>query len=138
VSRRPARTQPRRAHHAAGLRERGSSTIQMVVLLPALFSLMFLGVQAGLHYQGRAVALAAAQEGAREAASEHGTTAAGVSTARTYITNSSVGLHGTTVQGARTLTEATITVTTHTLSVIPGWRRTIQQSASMPVERVTG
>jgi hypothetical protein len=30
-----------------------------------------------------------------------------------------------------------VTVTTTTLSVIPGWEPTITQSATMPVERVT-
>ena len=46
-------------------RERGSSSIQMVILMPALFSIMFLGMQGALYYHARTVAIAAAQEGAR-------------------------------------------------------------------------
>lgn len=120
------------AHH-----ERGSATIQMVVLLPALFSIMFLGVQAALMYQGRTIALAAAQEGARDAAAETGSASVGISTATAFITASTAGLQGTSISGARSATEARITVVTHTVSVIPGWSPTITQSAAMPVEKLT-
>jgi Flp pilus assembly protein TadG len=109
----------------------------MVILLPALFVLMFLGMQAALVYQGRAVALAAAQEGAREAASETGTAESGIRTAESFVAVSTSGLKGTTVVGQRTATRATVTVSATTLSVIPGWTPSISQSASMPVERVT-
>jgi hypothetical protein len=109
----------------------------MVILLPALFALMFLGMQAALLYQGRAVALAAAQEGAREAAAETGTAVSGIRTAESFVAASTSGLTNTTVVGQRTATVATITVSATSLSVIPGWNPTITQSASLPVERVT-
>ncbi len=123
-----------RLRHA---RDRGATSIEMVILLPALFALMFLGMQAALMYQGRAVALAAAQEGAREAASESGTAESGIRTAQSFVTASTTGLTGTTVVGRRTAAAATVTVSATTLSVIPGWIPTVTQSASMPVERVT-
>jgi Flp pilus assembly protein TadG len=44
--------------------ERGSTSVQMVILMPVLFSVMFLGLQAALVYHARTVAIAAAQEGA--------------------------------------------------------------------------
>ena len=125
------------ARRRRGSADRGSTSIEMVILLPALFALMFLGMQAALMYQGRAVALAAAQEGAREAASETGTAVSGIRTAEAFVAASTSGLKNTTVEGQRTATEATITVRATTLSVIPGWTPTIAQSASMPVERVT-
>ena len=37
----------------------------MVILMPVLFSVMFLGLQAALFYHARTVAIAAAQEGAQ-------------------------------------------------------------------------
>lgn len=126
------------AQPAARLRERGSSTIQLVVLLPALFSLMFLGVQAALMYQGRTIALAAAQEGAREAATENGTNARGIAAAESFLTTSTAGLSDTTVTAARSGTEVRITVSAKTVSVITGWNPRITQSATLPVERVTG
>jgi Flp pilus assembly protein TadG len=44
--------------------ERGATT-EMVVLFPAFFLLVFLGIQFALYYHASHVALAAAQEGAR-------------------------------------------------------------------------
>ncbi|MGI5188963.1 TadE/TadG family type IV pilus assembly protein [Promicromonospora sp. CA-289599] len=132
---RHARSRVRRSLRAG---ERGSASIEQVFLLPALFTLMFMFVQGAMLYQGRAVALAAAQEGARAAAAEHGTTGAGVSAAHEYVSTTTVGLKGTTVTGLRTATQATVTVTTHTVSLIPGWEPTVEQSATLPVERITG
>lgn len=57
----------------------------MVILMPALFAVMFLGMQAALIYHARTLAIASAQEGARAAGAENSTTAAGISTARTYL-----------------------------------------------------
>ena len=62
-------------------RERGSSSIQMVILMPALFSIMFLGMQGALFYHARTVAIAAAQEGARAAGAQFGTAGDGISVA---------------------------------------------------------
>jgi Flp pilus assembly protein TadG len=139
--RRPPRLR-RRTHTVTGSErgrsEHGSATIQLVVLLPALFALMFLGVQAALMYQGRTIALAAAQEGARDAASETGTAASGMAAASSFVSATTAGLSGTSVTGVRTAATARITVTTHTVSLMPGWKPTIIQSAALPVERVTG
>jgi hypothetical protein len=110
----------------------------MVVLMPALFTLMFLGVQAAVLYQGRTITLAAAQEGARVSAAADGTNAAGVAAASDFVSSTSAGLKNTSVSGNRTATTATITVTTHTVSLIPFVSPKITQSASMPVERLTG
>ena len=119
--------------------ERGSVTIQMVFLMPALFSLMFLGLQGALYYHAKQVALAAAQEGAREAGSETGTRESGLATANTFLNHAggSDVMRSPSVSGSRTVTTATITVTGKPLSVIPGWHTTVTQSASVPVERLT-
>lgn len=119
--------------------ERGSVSIQMVLLMPVLFGVMFLGMQAALYYHARAVALAAAQEGAREAASENGSQHSGLGTARTFLADAGGNdvMTSTRVSGNRTSTTATVTVTGRSLSVIPGWQVTVQQSASAPVERLT-
>ena len=57
--------------------DRGSATLQIVVLMPALFLLMFTGMQGALIYHARTVAIAAAQEGARNAAAQYSSAAAG-------------------------------------------------------------
>jgi Flp pilus assembly protein TadG len=73
-------------HHAyAGDREAGVASIQIVVLMPVLFLLMFIGMQAAIIYHGRTVAIAAAQEGARAAAAQNGTATAGQSAATAFV-----------------------------------------------------
>jgi Flp pilus assembly protein TadG len=126
------------ARTAAG-RERGSSSIQMVILMPALFSIMFLGMQGALYYHARTVAIAAAQEGARAAGSQNGTAADGVSAASSFVSDAGGQdvLPGAHMTGGRSATTATVTVTGSSLSVIPGWSPAVSQSASVPVERIT-
>ena len=120
-------------------RERGSSSIQMVMLMPALFSIMFLGMQGALYYHARTVAIAAAQEGARAAGSQNGTAAGGISAASSFVSDAGGRdvLPGAHMTGGRSATIATITVTGTSLSVIPGWSPAVSQSASVPVERIT-
>ena len=123
----------------AGWVERGSASIQMMLLMPALFSVMFLGLQGALVYHARTVAIAGAQEGARAAGAENGTSSAGAAAARSFV--AAVGgdaLTGASVRATRTGADATVTVTGRALSVIPLWSPTITQSASVPVERITG
>ena len=126
------------ARTAAG-RERGSSSIQMVILMPALFSIMFLGMQGALYYHARTVAIAAAQEGARAAGSQNGTAAEGVSAASSFVSDAGGRnvLPGAHMTGGRSATTATMTVIGTSLSVIPGWSPAVSQSASVPVERIT-
>ena len=119
--------------------ERGSASIQMVVLLPVLFSVMFLGMQAALFYHARTVAIAAAQEGARAAGAETGSTADGIAAAHTFVTAAGGDdvLETVPVSGSRAAQTATVTVRGTALSVIPGWRPAVAQSATVPVERMT-
>ncbi len=115
------------------------ASLQIVVLMPVLFTLMFLGMQAAMIYHGRTVAIAAAQEGARAAAAQNASAEAGQSAAAAFV--AAAGGEGTlrsvTVTSNRTATTATVVVTGTTLSVIPGWTPSITQSASAPVERLT-
>lgn len=119
--------------------ERGSASIQLVILLPALFAVMFLGMQAALFYHARTVAIAAAQEGARAAGGENGKESDGVQAANAFIADAGGGdvLPGATSSANRTATTATVVVQGHSLSVIPGWSPVVRQVASVPVERLT-
>ncbi|WP_237700572.1 TadE/TadG family type IV pilus assembly protein [Janibacter sp. HTCC2649] len=135
----PYHLPPRQCARRPWWRERGSASIQMVLLMPALFSVMFLGMQAALHYHARTIAIAAAQEGARTAGAQDGTTGAGVAAAAGYVTDTGGdSLTHPTVTGTRSATTASVTVRGVALSVIPGWQPTITQSATVPVERITG
>ena len=129
-----------RAAPARPRSDRGSATVQIVVLMPALFLLMFTGMQAALIYHARTVAIAAAQEGARTAAAQYSSGAAGDVAAEQFIASAGGGdvLRGVTVTATRNATTASVVVAGATMSVVPGWTPQIVQSASAPVERVTG
>ena len=128
-----------RCRPVTGHRERGVASVQLVVLMPVLFTLMFVGMQAAMIYHGRTVAIAAAQEGARAAAAQNGTPAAGQAAATAFVAAAGGDgtLQGVKVTSNRTATTATVVVTGTTLSVVPGWTPSITQSASAPVERLT-
>ncbi|EGD43992.1 putative membrane protein [Nocardioidaceae bacterium Broad-1] len=118
--------------------ERGSASIELIILLPALFAIMFLGMQAALYYEARTLAIAAAQEGARAAGAENGTSAEGNRAARSYLADAGGdALEGARTRASRTATSASVTVTGHSLSVVPGWHLRVTQSASVATERVT-
>ena len=110
-----------------------------MILLPALFAVMFLGMQAALFYHARTVAIAAAQEGARAAGAENGKTSDGINAAYAFISDAGGDdvLSGASTTAKWTPTTVTVTVAGHSLSVIPGWNPMIMQSASLPVERLT-
>jgi len=128
-----------RAASARVADDRGSATLQIVVLMPALFLLMFIGMQAALIYHARTVAIAAAQEGARTAAAQYSSAAAGDVAAEQFIASAGGEdvLRGVAVTATRDATTAAVVVTGTTMSVVPGWVPQIVQSASAPVERVT-
>jgi Flp pilus assembly protein TadG len=116
----------------------GSASIQFVVLMPALFTIMFLGLQAALFYHAGALASAAAREGARVAGAENGSAGAGILEARDYIADTAGdSLRAAEVRGSRSQTTATVAVSGKPLSVIPGWKPTVRKSASVAVERIT-
>ena len=115
--------------------ERGSTSIQMVVLMPALFSVLFLGLQAALYYHASTVAGAAAQDGARVAASYASSgIAAGTTTALSALDQSHGSLQNYTVVGTAGADGPTVTVTGNSLSLIPGLTLSVTRSASLPWE----
>lgn len=136
----------RRGLPPAGHREQGSAAVQLAVLMPALFTLMFLGMQAAMIYHGRTVAIAAAEEGARAAAAQNANTSAGQVAASEFVASAGGDgvLRGVRVSSSRTPARAvagtalvTVVVSGTTLSVVPGWTPQISQSASAPVEELT-
>jgi Flp pilus assembly protein TadG len=123
-----------------GLRgERGSASVQLAVLLPVMFGVMFLGLQAALVYHARTVAVAAATEGARAAAAEHGTAGDGATAAAGFLADAGGAdvLERSAVTANRAAGAATVTVTGTALTVLPGWHPHIEQSATLPTERIT-
>lgn len=120
--------------------ERGSASLELVILFPAVLLLIFGVVQGGLYFHARSVAMAAAQQGVRAAAAEDGSAEAGGSEASAFVAQAggSDVMTGVRVSPQRTPTAAKVTVTGRPLSVIPGVMNfQVSQTAELPVERFT-
>ncbi len=118
--------------------ERGSSSVEMVIALPIVLTVLFLAVQAGTWFHARSIALASAQSGARTSAMLNSSLEAGLSSARSFAADvGGTTLTGVTVTGDRSATSTTVTVTGHSVRLVPFMDVTVSQSATLPVERYT-
>jgi len=129
-----------RARRAAAC-ERGSSAIELAVLAPALLILVWLTIQFALYTQGRQVALAAAQIGARVARQDATTVPGWQVIAQHSAQNYYQGL-GTRVLGGTITVTATatgpsrvqVTVTGNVASILLGLPLPIHETAGGPIE----
>lgn len=116
--------------------QRGLSTsVQAALILPAIFSLLLLGLQWALYSWASSTALGAAQEGARSAAAYQATIQDGLHTANAAINRQA--LLEAQVSGKRTGSTVTVVVTGRSLSVLPYLSAAITKSVQLPVERIT-
>lgn len=131
-------------------RDRGSTSLELAIVTPVLFALIGTIVQLGLWYHAQAIALAAAQEGARAArvpaANEVVANAAGTSTARNYLDQLGSDI---LVPGSITITPArpplgaqggvgdvvSIRVRGDVVSVVPGLNLSVDEVSTVVVER---
>src|SRR3954447_7362241 len=102
--------------------DRGSASLEIAILAPAVLLLTFVVVQAGLWFYARSLALAAAQEGVSAGRAYNAPATAGPVRARTFLSEQAAdSLTGTTVSSAGTTAAVVrITVSGHSLSVLPG------------------
>jgi Flp pilus assembly protein TadG len=121
--------------------DRGSSAIELAILAPMLLALIWLTIQYALYYQGRQVALAAAQIGARVARQDEETVPDWQAKAQQDAEDYYQGL-GTKVLGGNVTAVASIsgpgqvqvTVTGQAASIMFGLNLTIHETAGGPVE----
>jgi Flp pilus assembly protein TadG len=120
--------------------DRGSVSLEIAILGPALLLLIFSVVQVSLWFYARSLALAAAQEGVNAGRTYSADPGSGVTRARAFI-NEQAGdsLTQTTVTSAGSSpTLIRIQVTGRSLSVLPGVPGIeVTQSAIGPIERFT-
>jgi Flp pilus assembly protein TadG len=122
-------------------RDRGASAIELAILAPILLVLIWLGIQYALYLQGRQVALAAAQIGARVAREQAATVPGWVANARNAAESYYNGL-GTKVLGngiqatpiAIGHNDVQVTVTGDAASILFGLRLPIHETAGGPIE----
>lgn len=118
--------------------ERGSASVALTLLLPILLTFAWVAMGAAMYHFGSTTAQSADQTAASAAAAEHGTTAACEQVAAAFIATLDDALTNVTVDCQRTPTTATATISGTSLSLVPGWAPTIVQTATVPVERISG
>ena len=138
---RRARRAPLRGRRRAGRGDRGSSAVELVILTPMLLALIWLFIQYALYYQGRQVALAAAQIGARvarqDANSVPGWQAIAERSAESYYAGLGTKVLGGTVTAVAVplgVSQVRVTVTGQAASIMFGLTLTIHESAGGPIE----
>lgn len=125
----------------AAASERGSSAIELAILAPVLLIVVWLTIQFALYTQGRQVALAAAQIGARVARQDASTVPGWQAIAQRSAQNYYQGL-GTRVLGGGVSVTATVTgpsrvqvtVTGQVASILLGLPLPIHETAGGPIE----
>ena len=128
----------RRVAGDPGDRDRGSATVEAVIIVPVVVVLTMVVVQFVLQRHGRHVAQAAAQAAARSAAAYQGTAATGQADGDAFLDQVAPNLlPGRSVVVSRDATTVEVTVTADVLSVIPFADFTVSESATVPVEAFT-
>jgi len=120
-----------------GSSERGSVSVQMVLLMPTLLLVVWIALGAAMYFYGRTTALAAAQAGATAGAAEHGTTDDCVRTATDLASRAGDSLAGLTVTCQIHTDTVTAVVTGNTISLVPAWEPTTTQTATVPREEIS-
>lgn len=122
-------------------RDRGTSAIELAILAPMLLALIWLAIQYALYFQGRQVALAAAQVGDRvareQAATVRGWQANAVNQAESYYNGLGTKVLGNgIVATARRVgnNDVQVTVSGDAASILLGLRLTINETAVGPIE----
>jgi Flp pilus assembly protein TadG len=116
--------------------EHGIATTEAVLITPVLLLLIMTVMQFGLWFHAQHVAAAAAEEGARAARAEHGSAAAGRTTADTFLDQAAPRLVlDRNVTSTRTIDAVTVEIHGVTASLIPGVSLPIKAIATSPVER---
>lgn len=118
-------------------RQRGSVTLEMVIIFPVLLLMLFGAVQAGLWFHARNLAMTAAQEGAVAAAAYESTPSKGEAAALQFA--QAAGAQNPRATVTTTTTTTTTVVTVEAPNLLPGVIPVmpITQSATMPLERIT-
>lgn len=122
-------------------RDRGASAIELAILTPMLLALIWLAIQYALYFQGRQVALAAAQVGDRvareQAATVRGWQTNAENDAATYYDGLGTKVlgNGITATASRVgNNEVQVTVTGQAASIMFGLTLTINETAVGPIE----
>ena len=117
--------------------DRGSSPVELAILMPAILLLLFASIQVGVIFVARSVALNAAQLSTSAERAYDAPQGAGGAQARDFLARAGDWLTDPQVTVTRDGTQVTTTVEGRALSLVPGMTFTVSQRAHGTVERFT-
>lgn len=119
--------------------DRGSSSVELVIVTTLLMLLITLVVQFALYFCALHVAQAAVAEAAADAGSEHGTADAGTAQAREILATAGSGFFAASdVTVARTAATTTVRISGTVTSIVPFLHLKVGSTAHAPNETLTG
>ncbi|MFJ6196708.1 TadE family protein [Micromonospora sp. NPDC092111] len=121
----------------AGGTDRGANPVELAVVMPAVLVLLFASVQVAVWFVARSTALNAAQSGVNAQRVLQAPAGAGEARANRFLRTAGDWLVGARTQCAATATQVTCTVTGRSLTVVPGVRFQVRQTAHGTAERWT-
>jgi hypothetical protein len=140
TARRPMRALHTRQGRVRSDDDRGFSTLEAVVVIPAVVIITMLVVQYVMLWHARNIAEAAAQNGLRTARGYESSAAAGEAIATGYLQQVAGHLlrcDDRCVHASRGADRVTVTVHASVLSVLPFGSFSVTESAAGPVEKYT-
>lgn len=131
---------PNARPHPRSTGDRGSVSLELAIVFPALLLIVTALIQYALWFHARSVALAAAQQGVSVARAYHSTPAAGRGSALAFIVDHGADtlLNPDVTTASPAVGQVQVVVTGRSVSVLPGVPGiAVSQSAAGPLERFT-
>ena len=123
----------------SGWGERGTVTLEAVLVYPLVLLIAWVGMQLALVHLANRVALASAEEGASFARARAGTVTAGEGRAHRYVGVLGTGLlTGPSIRVVRTADTVTVQVSGQAQRIVPGFPIHVTQTVHSPTERFRG
>jgi Flp pilus assembly protein TadG len=114
----------------------GGTSLAWVIVMPVILLVAFTGVQAGIWYYGRVLALHAAQEAVLAGRVDPVSTARAQQRAQQFLADAAGDwITAPTVEASSDGNTVRVTVTGQSLTIVPGLTLSISQTAAGGVER---
>ncbi|MFD6285350.1 TadE/TadG family type IV pilus assembly protein [Streptomyces sp. NPDC060205] len=125
--------------HLAGRRcwrgDRGATALDMSMVIPLAFLLLFTLIQGGLWFHGRSVAQHAAQQAVDAQRAYNAAPGAGKAAADAFLARMGGSLNGASVQVSDDGESVSVFVEGSVINLVPGWSGHVHQSVQAPVEK---
>ncbi|MFG2463308.1 TadE family protein [Streptomyces sp. NPDC048523] len=132
-------TRIRTRRHPAGRpwwrEDRGATALDMSMVVPLAFLLVFTLIQGGIWFHGRSVAHHAAQQAVDAQRAYDAVPGAGQAAAGAFLARMGGSLNGTAVKVSDDGETVSVLVEGNVINLVPGWSGHVSQRVQAPVER---